>query len=83
MTAYPNPTDDYVQIDIENPEGKDILVRLFDASGQPVETLYDRPAQHAGKATLTFALHALPAGQYQVQVLLDQKTEVTRSVVKL
>ncbi len=83
MTAYPNPTDDYVQIDIENPEGKNIMVRLFDANGQPVETLYDRPAQYAGKATLTFALHALPAGQYQVQVLLDQKPVVTRSIVKL
>jgi hypothetical protein len=82
MTAYPNPSNDYVQIEIENPDGKDFSVFLFDASGRPVETLFDGPANYAGKATMTFALHALPAGQYQVQVLLDHKQVLTKSIVK-
>ncbi len=83
MTAYPNPSDDYVQIEIENPEGKDLSVFLFDAQGKPIETLFDGPANYAGKTKMTFALHTLPAGQYQVQVLLDKQQVITRSIVKI
>ena len=56
---------------------------LFDASGKPVKTLFDGPANYPGKASLSFALHTLPAGQYLVQVMLDRQEVVTRSVVKL
>ncbi len=83
MTAYPNPTDDYVQIEIDNPQGKHVTVFLFDTNGKPIETLYDGAANYPGKAKMTFAMHTLPAGQYQVQVLLDNHQVVSKSIVKL
>jgi hypothetical protein len=83
LKTYPNPSVDYVTIEIDNPEGKKIAVQLFNASGQPVETLYDGPASYSGKAKLSFALHTLPAGQYIVQVMLDGQEVVSRSVVKM
>ena len=83
VKTYPNPTDDYVMIDIDNPTGERITAQLFSASGQPIETLYDGPATYPGKATLSFALHTLPAGQYLLQVRLGGKEVVSRSVVKV
>ena len=83
MNAYPNPADNYVKIDIDNPEGKNILVKLFDAAGAPIQTLYDGPSNYPGKASLNFSIHTLPAGQYMVQVLLDHQQVVTRSIVKM
>lgn len=83
MKTYPNPSDEYVTIEIDNPEGKKITVQLFDASGHPVETLYDGAANYSGKAKLSFAMHTLPAGQYLVQVMLDGQLVVTKSVIKV
>lgn len=83
MNAYPNPADNYVKIDIDNPEGKNIIVKLFDASGTPIETLYDGPSNYPGKASLNFSIHSLPAGQYFVHVMLGQEEVVTRSIVKM
>jgi hypothetical protein len=83
LVTYPNPSDDYVTLEIENPEGKKITVRLFDASGRPVETLYDGPANYSGKTQLSFAVHTLPAGQYMVQVMLGEQVVVTRTISKV
>ncbi len=83
MNAYPNPADNYVKIDIDNPEGKNILVKLFNVAGAPIETLYDGPSNFPGKASLNFSIHSLPAGQYFVHVMLGQEEVVTRSIVKM
>ena len=83
MNAYPNPADNYVKIDIDNPEGKNITVSLFDAAGAPIETLYDGPSNFPGKASLNFSIHSLPAGQYFVHVMLGHEEVVTRSIVKM
>jgi hypothetical protein len=83
MNAYPNPVDNYVRIDIDNPGGKNITVRLFDAAGAPIETLYDGPSNYPGKASLNFSIHTLPAGQYFIHVMLDHQEVVTRSIVKM
>lgn len=83
MTAYPNPTDYYINIDIENPEGKTISVFLYTADGVPVKTLFDGPSTYAGKTSLSFAIHTLPVGQYMVQVFLGKEKVVTRSIVKM
>lgn len=83
MNAYPNPADNYVRIDIDNPEGKNIIVKLFDAAGTPMETLYDGPSNYPGKASLNFSIHSLPAGQYFVHVMLGHEEVVTRSIVKM
>src|SRR5688500_13398115 len=57
ITTYPNPTDNYVQIDIENPTGGHYNVVILDMSGRPVKTLYDGPANFPGKASMNFSTH--------------------------
>ena len=83
MNAFPNPANEYVSIEVDNPEGKNISAALFDATGKPVDILFDGPANYPGKASLTFAMHTLPPGQYVVKVLLGQQEAVSRSIVKL
>jgi hypothetical protein len=83
ITTYPNPTEDYVTIDIDNPERKKISVQLFEVSGRPVHSLYDGPADYSGKARLSFAVHTLPPGQYMVIVMLDGKQVASQSIFKL
>ncbi len=83
INTYPNPTDDYVQIDIDNPEGGNYTVTLLDHSGKIVKTLYEGPANYPGKASLNFSTHTLPQGQYVVRVLVDGKSMVSKQIVKL
>ena len=83
MTTYPNPTDDYVNIDIDNPDRKSLTVSLFDQSGKPIQVLFEGKPNHAGKASMSFSTKALPAGQYVVQVKMENKLVVTKEIVKL
>ena len=83
MLAYPNPTDDYVQLEIDNPTAQNIYVALFDQSGKLVQTLYDGPANYPGKAHINFSTHQLTAGQYIVHVKLGDEVVVSRAVIKL
>jgi hypothetical protein len=83
MLAYPNPTDDYIQLEFDNPEGLPINVVLVNLNGQVIETLYDGPANYPGKANLSFSTHALPAGQYMLHVNLGDTLAATKSVIKL
>ncbi len=82
MVTYPNPTDDYVQIDIDNTEGKRFNIILYDASGRPIQALYDGPANYPGKANINFSTHALPAGQYVVKVMVDGVLLAAKSIVR-
>lgn len=82
MTTYPNPTDDYVQINIENPDGGHYHVVIMDMTGRPVKTLYNGPANFPGKASINFSTHALPQGQYVVNVMIDEKLAASKMIVK-
>jgi len=82
ITTYPNPADDYVHIEMDNPEGKNYAIVLFDVNGKPVKTLFEGPALYPGKARATFAIHTLPPGQYYVQVSVAGKTITTKPVIK-
>lgn len=83
MVAYPNPTGDYVTLDIENPEAKKILVTINDLTGRQIQTLYDGPANFPGKASISFSTHFLPAGQYILHVQLGEQLAASRSIVKM
>ncbi len=82
MITYPNPTDDYVQVDVDNPTNGHFNINLIDISGKPIKTLYDGPSNYPGKASINFSTRNLPAGQYVVQVSIDGKLVATRSVVR-
>ncbi|MEO6131915.1 MAG: T9SS type A sorting domain-containing protein [Saprospiraceae bacterium] len=83
MNAYPNPADDYVQVDIDNPNGGKITVTLFNLSGQVMKTLYDGPANFPGKASLSFSTHELPAGQYVVEVKVDGSLLEAKKIIRM
>ncbi|MEO5906907.1 MAG: T9SS type A sorting domain-containing protein [Saprospiraceae bacterium] len=83
INTYPNPTDDYVQIDIDNPDGGNYTVMLMDLSGKVIQTLYDGPANYPGKASINFSTHQLASGQYIIQVKIDGKDAVAKEIVKL
>lgn len=82
MSTYPNPMDNYVQIEIDNPTGIYYNVVLYDMTGKPVTTLYDGLANFPGKASINFSTHALPAGQYVVKVRIDDQQVTSRKILK-
>jgi hypothetical protein len=82
MSTYPNPTDDYVNIDIDNPQGKSFTVTVFDINGRPVQVLFDGKPNYTGEASLSFSTKALPVGQYVVQVKMEGEVLVSREIVK-
>ncbi|MGB4850020.1 MAG: T9SS type A sorting domain-containing protein [Saprospiraceae bacterium] len=82
MITYPNPSDDYVQIEIDNPTGGHITVTLFNLLGQVVKTIYHGPSNYPGKASLNFSTHELSSGRYEVQVRIDGNVVATRSIVR-
>ena len=83
VSAYPNPVDDYVNLEVDNPEGADIRVELYDAAGRPTHVLFDQPAIYPGKVKMSFSTHLLPPGQYLAVVKIDGKEVVSRQIVKL
>jgi hypothetical protein len=83
ITTYPNPTHDQVSIDLNNPDGKNINVFLYDAAGTLLNILYDGPAQYPGKSSIHFSTRMLPVGQYIVRVNLDDILIATQQVIKL
>jgi len=82
VNSYPNPTDDYVQLEIDNPTNGHLKILLSDISGNLLRILYNGPSNYPGKASLNFSTHTLPSGQYIVQVNIDDKLVATRSVVR-
>lgn len=82
MTSYPNPTDDFVQLEIDNPSNGYLNINLYDASGKPVRTLFNGPPNYPGKASLNFSTSSLPSGQYVVQVMINGKEVATKFIVR-
>jgi hypothetical protein len=82
LTTYPNPTDNYVQLEIENPSNGRINITLYSMTGQPVKTLFEGPSNYPGKANISFSTHSLPAGEYVVHVTIDGKMAATKQIVK-
>ncbi len=82
LQTYPNPTEDYVTIEVDNPEGKRLSVSLCDASGTPVHPLFDALPPYAGKASLHFSMKPLPPGIYIVRVSVGGEQLLSRRVVR-
>ncbi len=82
LVAYPNPTNDYILLDIDNPQGFHYNVIVYDMTGRPLKTLYDGPAIFPGKATLSFSTHSLPSGQYIIHVKVGEQLAASRKIIK-
>jgi hypothetical protein len=67
MSVYPNPTTDAAQVDLVGFEGENLLVELYDATGQLLEQQrFKDVAQH--QLLVRFDLAAYPAGLYYIRV---------------
>ncbi len=79
INAYPNPTRDWVQFDIEA-QGYTI-VQVFSSSGKLVATPFSRKLKTAQQLQVRYDMSALPAGVYQVR-LQSGGLQQSRQVVK-
>ena len=83
MIAYPNPVDNYIQIEIDNPQGFRYRVDLLDVTGNIIKTLYDGPATFPGKVKMGMATHSLPAGTYILHVKVGEVLAASKQIVKI
>lgn len=83
LKTYPNPTDDYVHIEIDNPAGGRLKVALYDMNGSMQKILHEGPAEFSGKANIHFSTHALASGEYIVNVLVDEVPVASKKITKL
>lgn len=83
IKTYPNPANDYVNIEIDNPEGKKMNVALYDLAGKPIKLFINAIPDYRGKATISFATNILPAGQYMLKIYLEDALIKTEPFLKL
>jgi hypothetical protein len=71
LSAYPNPADDYVRVDLHSPSDK-ALVQVFDCTGRCVSTPIS-----LSNAMATIDTHALSSGVYSVTISVGERVEHT------
>ncbi|MEM9888456.1 MAG: T9SS type A sorting domain-containing protein [Bacteroidota bacterium] len=69
--AFPNPTNDYTQLDLTLPKAEQVIVDIYDAVGRHLQR--DVQAFPVGISNIVLTTEHLAAGTYYVRVLLDQK----------
>ncbi|MEM9849892.1 MAG: T9SS type A sorting domain-containing protein, partial [Bacteroidota bacterium] len=69
--AFPNPTNDYTQLDLTLPKSEQVIVDIYDAIGRHLQR--DVQTFPAGKSNIVLTTQHLATGTYYVRVLLDQK----------
>jgi Ricin-type beta-trefoil lectin domain-like/Secretion system C-terminal sorting domain len=74
FTLFPNPSSDYVDIDLKPYEDRAVLLNIVDASGREVRSL---SIEKAGK-TQRIELDGLPNGQYILRIHTTGKRDVAR-----
>ena len=60
----PNPTGGSLRVDIDNPNGQKVIVRVFDLLYREVEVFRGAEPDHPGQQQLTLELSSVPAGRY-------------------
>jgi hypothetical protein len=79
MSLYPNPTSEYLNIELGNNE-KDINLQLYDMSGR----LIHKDVINAYQNKYVLPMHAVATGKYLVQMQSeDGKMKTTHHVVKV
>jgi len=78
FTAYPNPFSNQVSICYHNPKQGMVKVKIFNTSGQQVETLVSRN-QTAGDYTCKWNPQGLPLGIYLCKI----ETAASSQAIKL
>lgn len=79
--SFPNPTTQFVSVELEVTESTVATVSLFNMHGQLIDHLYSDRIK-AGKNLLTFDMARLPMGQYLITVTTDDGEKLTEKIVK-
>ncbi|MEM9847364.1 MAG: T9SS type A sorting domain-containing protein [Bacteroidota bacterium] len=77
---FPNPTNDYAQMDLSLPKAEQVIIDVYDAIGRHLQR--DVQTLPAGMSNVVLATTHLAAGSYYVSVLLDNKIFQRKVVVK-
>jgi hypothetical protein len=78
--VYPNPTTDYVQVNLESVKGKAVSIRLFDNLGRPV---LEEQIDEVTNNTHEINLRQLYDGRYSISIFVEGQRPVTKSLVIL
>ncbi|MCR5889137.1 family 43 glycosylhydrolase [Hymenobacter sp. J193] len=81
LEAYPNPFTDRTTVQFRAGASTPAQVRLYNALGQPVATLFDATAEGGREYRLTLDGKTLPAGIYTCRLQLNGKTQSQRLVL--
>lgn len=77
---YPNPFNPRTTIDYDLAESSNIQLRIYNTSGQLVQTLYDGP-QSAGVHSITWNANALSSGVYFYSLKVGNKNEIKKATL--
>ncbi|WP_303310942.1 T9SS type A sorting domain-containing protein [Hymenobacter sp. BT730] len=76
--VYPNPTGRDATINFSVPKSGHVLVRVYNAIGEPVATLLDGEVKAGENRALIFRGDKLPSGTYYYKVTANGKTKTNR-----
>ena len=75
-TAYPNPVQNQLTVEVQNQENLELHYQLFDLNGK---LLQEEPVE---ASRFTLSLGEYPAGQYILQIRSDQELIKSFNIVK-
>jgi hypothetical protein len=83
ISAYPNPFNSNIKINISNPKGGDCSVRIFDIAGRLIRNFGQLGANNTGQATLLWDGNSesggsVPSGVYFIDVVVGQQRKDIR-----
>jgi hypothetical protein len=78
FSAFPNPAQDFIHVELVSKKKSDFNIYIFDETGQAI---YNRA--YIGKSTLTdkFDLSQQPKGIYYISVYSEQQ-QMTHKIIK-
>jgi hypothetical protein len=80
--AYPNPTRDIANMDIESTTGGELTINIFNSLGVVVKSI-DTQRISNGLSQVQVPVNDLPIGQYSVQMNLKHENTVNQTVKRL
>lgn len=79
FNVYPNPVSDVLQISFFVTAGDDYSIKIFNALGELIETVYNGPLQQ-GQSQFKFSAAVLPKGVYFIQLENNGTNEVQKFI---
>lgn len=80
FSLYPNPTTDYVKINLESVKGKAVSIRMFDNLGR---SILEEQIDEVTNNTHEIDLRKMHDGQYSVSVFTEGQRPVTKTLIIL